>query len=313
MTHTLTPTAERYLQDDLALWRVHTPHGHAIVAEQGAQLLSYVPTGQPPLVWLSEQARYERGESVRGGVPVCWPWFSDLARNPAQVRAGVDPARHADAPKHGFVRTQDWTHAETAVEGDALTMIFKLDVVAGTSGWGQAAHFTLRLRFAETVTIELGVTNESLEPMIVSQALHTYFAVSDVRQVQVTGLDGARFIDTLDDWQTKTQAGALRFTGETDRLYLDVGNTLTIDDPGWSRQVRIQTSHSGSAVIWNPWIEKASRLSQFADDAWPDMLCIETARVWDNLLTITPGETGYMAVHVQALPNSGVPGEDPAR
>ncbi len=301
MTQTITPTAERFIQDDLALWRITTPHGQALVAEQGAQLLSYVPDGEQPLVWLSEQARYVRGESVRGGVPVCWPWFGDLERNPAQVRAGVHADLHAQAPKHGFVRTQDWTHAETSIETQAVTLVFRLDVVKGASGWSQPAHLTLRLRFADTLTVELGVTNESPEPMIVSQALHTYFAVSDVRQVQVLGVDGARFVDTLDDWQIKTQAGVLRFNGETDRIYLDVGKTLVIEDPGWSRSIQIQTAHSASAVIWNPWTDKAARLSQFADDAWQRMLCIETARVWDDLLTIAPGETGYMAVHVQTM------------
>lgn len=299
MTLPTAPTAERFIQDELALWRVQTPWGQAVIAEQGAQLLSYVPAGEKPLVWLSEQARYVRGESVRGGVPVCWPWFGDLDRNPAQVRAGVKADHHADAPKHGFVRTQDWTHAETSVESQAVTLVFKLDVVEGTGGWRQPAHLTLRLRFASTLTIELGVTNESPEPMVVSQALHTYFAVSDVRQVAVHGVDGTRFVDTLDGWQNKTQAGSLHFSGETDRIYLDVGNTLSIEDPGWSRSIQIQTAHSASAVIWNPWIDKAARLSQFADDAWQRMLCIETARVWDDLMVIAPGETAYMAVHIQ--------------
>ena len=302
MTQHTTPTVDRYIQDELALLRVQTPHGQAVIAEQGAQLLKYTPTGQQPLVWLSAEAAYRRGESVRGGVPVCWPWFGDLVRNPAQVRAGVDAAHHDQAPKHGFVRTLDWTHAETAIEAESVTLIFKLDVAGGSFGWAQPAHLTLRFRLADTVTIELGVTNSSNEAMVVSQALHTYFAVSDVRQVQVRGVEGSHFIDTLDEWKTKTQAGPLTISGETDRLYLNLGDRLSIEDPGWGRRIEIQTAHSASAVIWNPWIEKAARLSQFDDDAWPQMLCIETARVWDNLLSIAPGDTAYMAVHLRASP-----------
>lgn len=302
MTQPHPSTVERFIQDELALLRVQTRHGLAIIAEQGAQLLSYVPHGEAPLVWLSPDAAYRRGESVRGGVPVCWPWFSDLARNPAPVRAGVDAAHQDDAPKHGFARTLDWTHAETAHEAEGVTLVFKLDVAAGVCGWAQPAHLTVRFRLAESVTIELGVTNESTTPMVVSQALHTYFAVSDVRQVQVHGVAGASFIDTLDDWKTKTQAGALTIGAETDRLYLGLGNTLSIEDSGWARRITIRTAHSASAVIWNPWIDKAARLSQFPDDAWPGMLCIETARVWNDLLTIAPAETGYMAVHLQCSP-----------
>lgn len=303
MTQLAESTVTRYTQGDLALWRVETPHGVGVIAEQGAQLLSYVPHGQPPLVWLSDEARYAHGESPRGGVPVCWPWFGDLARNPAEVRARVRDVAAANAPKHGFVRSQDWVHVDTAMDNDSATLVFKKEVFEGQGGWSQAAHLTLRLRFAESVTIELGVSNQSDTPLIASQALHTYFAVSDVRHISIEGVDGARFVDTLDDWAIKTQAGPLRFTSETDRLYLGLGNTLSIVDPGWARRIAIQTSHSRSAVIWNPWIDKAARLSQFADDAWQGMVCIETARVWDDLLQVEPGDTGYMAVHLRAIPD----------
>ena len=301
MTQLLESTVTRFTRGDLALWRVETQHGVGIVAEQGAQLLSYVPHGQPPLVWLSDEARYVHGESPRGGVPVCWPWFGDLARNPAQVRARVRDTASDSAPKHGFARTQDWVHVDTAVDNDSATLVFRMEVFEGQAGWSQAAHLTMRLRFSEFITIELGVNNQSDAPLIASQALHTYFAVSDVRQISVDGVEGATFIDTLDDWTPKTQAGALRFNSETDRLYLGLGNTLSIVDPGWERRITIQTSHSRSAVIWNPWIDKAARLSQFADDAWTGMVCIETARVWDDLLHVEPGDTGYMAVHLKAI------------
>jgi len=292
---------ERVRKDDLDLLRVRTPHGVALIAEQGAQLLSYQPHGQPPVVWLSEQARFERGESVRGGIPVCWPWFGDLDRNPAAVQACAGSGLGA-TPKHGFARTLDWVCAEPTLEADGVTLLFKLDLSHGHAGWNGAAQLSLRIRLAEVLTVELGVTNESDAALTLSQALHTYFAVSDVRQVRVEGVDGARFVDTLDGWTTKTQSGDLHITAETDRLYLGIDRTLSIHDPGWSRRIDIQTSHSASAVIWNPWIDKAARLSQFADDAWQRMLCIETARVWDDLVQVAPGDTAYMAVHIQAVP-----------
>lgn len=291
-------TVERKMQGELAIWHVRTQHGEARVAEQGAQLLSYVPTGQPPLVWLSPDAEYRHGEGPRGGVPVCFPWFGDLSTNPPEVRAGFDLAQFDDAPKHGWVRSQDWTHADTTADPDGVTLVFRRTLPAGHGGWRHGAQLTLRMRFAAAVTLELGVRNDSDTPMTVSQALHTYFAVSDVRQVHVEGLKGVRFIDTLDDWFSKTQAGALRFAGETDRLYLNVPDTLVIVDPGWRRKIRVQSSHSRSAVLWNPWIDKARRLSQFPDDGWIGMLCIETARVWDDLLHVEPGDTAYMAVHL---------------
>ncbi len=298
-------TVERKKQGELAVWHIRTPHGEARVAEQGAQLLSYVPHDQPALVWLSPEAAYRHGEAPRGGVPVCFPWFGDLSANPPEVRAGFDIAAEAHVPKHGWVRSMDWSHADTHADPDGVTLVFRCALTPGYGGWRHGAQLTLRMRFAATVTLELGVRNDSDATMTVSQALHTYFAVSDVRAVQVDGLAGARYIDTLDSWRSKTQAGALSFSGETDRLYLDLPDTLHIVDPGWGRRIRVQSSHSRSAVLWNPWIDKARRLSQFPDAGWTDMLCIETARVWDDLLQVEPGDTVYMAVH---LSTESIPG-----
>ena len=301
MPHSNDSSAERFMQGDLALWRVRTPHGEGVIAEQGAQLLSYTPHGQPPLIWLSPEASYERGVSLRGGVPVCWPWFSDLDRNPAEVRSNLDAAHAESAPKHGFARIQDWGHVDTAFDAEGVTMVFRLDVTGESPKWRHPARLTLRIRFADAITLELGVCNMSDESLTISQALHTYFAVSDVRHITISGVEGKSFVDTLDNWQVKTQADALQFTGETDRLYLGLDQPLTIRDAGWSRDIVVQSSHSHSAVIWNPWIEKSKRLDQFSNDAWQGMVCIETARVWDDVLTIAPGDTAFMAAYLRAV------------
>jgi len=303
MPHSNDSSAERFMQGDLALWRVRTPHGEALIAEQGAQLLSYTPHGQPPLVWLSPEASYERGVSLRGGVPVCWPWFGDLDRNPAEVRANVASAYAESAPKHGFARIQDWGHVDTAFDAEGVTLVFRLDVTGESPKWGHPARLTLRIRLADAITLELGVCNLSDSPLTISQALHTYFAVSDVRDITISGVEGKSFVDTLDQWHVKTQGDALQFTGETDRLYLGLDQPLTIRDPGWARDIVVQSSHSRSAVIWNPWIEKAKRIDQFPDHAWQGMVCIETARVWDDVLTIAPGDTAFMAAYLRVVPH----------
>ncbi len=221
------------------------------------------------------------------------------------MRADFDLGQLTKAPKHGWVRNQDWSQVDTTVDQDGVTLVFRLALPAGYGGWRHGAQLTLRMRFAAAITLELGVYNDSETPMIVSQALHTYFSVSDVRQVQVNGLAGARYIDTLEGWCSKAQVGALHVTGAMDRLYLDLPDTLTIVDPGWSRKIRVQSSHSRSAVLWNPGIDQAQRLSQFPDEGWTGMLCIETARVWDDLLYVEPGDTAYMAVHLSTEPLDG--------
>ncbi|MCP1607594.1 D-hexose-6-phosphate mutarotase [Pseudomonas citronellolis] len=290
-----TPRVEQTTIDELPCWRIHTEFGEALIAQQGAQLLSYQPHEQPPLVWLSEQTGYKRGQSLRGGVPVCWPWFGDLARNPVQVRteyAGDQP------PAHGLVRGIDWQLDDIADEQGALAVHWKLDARQGLPGWAPSAELSLVMRFGERLGLELTTRNLGDKPLALSQALHTYFAVSDVRQVSIDGLQGCRYIETLENWEERRQDGLVRIQGETDRIYLDVDRPLVIRDPQWQRGIHIQTGHSRSAVLWNPWVDKAQRLSQFADDAWQRMLCIETARVWDDVLSVAPGRSETMSVEI---------------
>ncbi|RMH82979.1 D-hexose-6-phosphate mutarotase [Pseudomonas sp. AOB-7] len=283
-----SPLVERVELDQLTCWRVRTAHAELLVAQQGAQILSYQPDGQPPLIWLSEQAAYERGQSVRGGVPVCWPWFGDLRCNPPAVQAAYQPGL---APSHGLVRGLDWQLLGIDEDGDAVTLRFVFDSRQHLlPGWPHAARLQLDIRLGEDLALNLETHNQGDEPLVISQALHSYFAVSDVRQVGVDGLDGCRYLDTLDDWREHRQDGALQFVGETDRIYLGTPARLSIVDPGWGRRIHLDSSGSRSAVLWNPWIDKAKRLSQFAAEAWQGMLCIETANVMEDVVRLAADE-----------------------
>ncbi|MGH8601337.1 MAG: D-hexose-6-phosphate mutarotase, partial [Gammaproteobacteria bacterium] len=159
----------------------------------------------------------------------------------------------------------------------------------GLPGWSQV-ELSLSIRLNQHLELSLTSHNQGAEPVAISQALHSYFAVSDIRQARVEGLSGSRYIETLEGWRELWQDGDLRFGGETDRIYLGLPAELSILDPGWQRRIRLQASGSRSAVVWNPWVDKAKRLSQFAEDAWQRMLCVETANVLDDALNLAPGE-----------------------
>lgn len=282
-----TAQVERVELDQLTCWRIRTAGSELLVAQQGAQILSYQQGGEPPLIWLSEQAAYARTQSVRGGVPVCWPWFGDLRRNPAVVQAHY---QYADAPAHGLVRGRDWQLLGIDEDGEAVTLSFAFDTRSeALPGWPHAALVQLDICLADDLLVDLHTHNLGDAPLAFSQALHSYFAVSDVRQVHVEGLQGCPYIETLDGWSEQRQAGALDFTGETDRIYLDTPERLSIVDSGWQRRIHLDCQGSRSAVLWNPWIDKAARLSQFADDAWQRMLCIESANVLDDAVQLAAG------------------------
>ncbi len=292
---------QRIEKDQLACWRIRRGDDELLVAEQGAQILSYRRGDTPPIIWLSEEAAFQQGQSVRGGVPICWPWFGDLGRNREDVRAMYQS--EAEAPFHGLVRGLDWRLEQQRSEGDTALLEFVCPQAQGTlSGWPHRVELTLQIRLDERLHIALISRNLGDRPVALSQALHTYFAVGDIHQVSVEGLDGARYIDTLENWQHRQQQGDLRYEGETDRIYLDLPPTLSLRDPLLNRRITLHTQGSRSAILWNPWIAKAQRLSQFADDAWQRMACIETANAMDDRVVVGAGASHTLAVSIGSEP-----------
>ncbi|MBF8778588.1 D-hexose-6-phosphate mutarotase [Pseudomonas fulva] len=281
---------------ELNCWRITSAHAELLVAQQGAQVLSYQRLGQPPLLWLSDQAIFRAGKSVRAGVPICWPWFGNLQRNPSSVRAMY---LGEAAPAHGLARTRDWQLLGIDQAGDALRIELRLPEAEGQlPDWPHTVELQLLIELDDHLRLTLTSHNRGQDSVTLSQALHSYFAVSDVRQVHVEGVEGLDYIETLADWQRRTQQGSLGFSGETDRIYLHAPERLGIVDPRWNRRISLQTSGSRSAVIWNPWTERARELPDMADDGWQRMLCIETANAWDDVVTLAPGGEHSLSVRI---------------
>ena len=295
-----TAQVERVELDQLVCWRIRAAGSELLVAQQGAQILSYQQGEQPPLIWLSPDAAYQRGQSVRGGVPVCWPWFGDLRRNPHAVQAHYHLEQ---APAHGLVRALDWELLGIDEEDEAVTLRFAYDTrTQPLEGWPRDVGLTFVVRLADDLGMSLETHNRGTEPLTLSQALHSYFAVSDVRHVSVEGLQGCRYIDTLQDWQELRQQEALLFDAETDRIYFDTAARLSIVDPGWGRRIHLDARGSRSAVLWNPWVDKAKRLSQFPDEAWQNMLCIETANVLEDIVQLKADERHRLELRLSSEP-----------
>ncbi|HEN8801138.1 TPA: D-hexose-6-phosphate mutarotase [Pseudomonas putida] len=280
----------------LNCWRISSDRAELLIAQQGAQILSYQRLGEPPLLWLSDQAIFDKGKSVRAGVPVCWPWFGNLQRNPEAVQAMY---RGEQAPAHGLARTRDWLLLGVEEAADGLRIEFELpDAQGDLPGWPHDVELKLAVVLGDDLKLSLTSRNMGNTPVTISQALHSYFAVSDVRQARVEGVEGLSYIETLADWQQRQQQAKLTFSGETDRIYLATPQTLSIVDPHWNRRITLTSSGSRSAVIWNPWTERARELPDMADDGWQRMLCIETANVWDDLVDLKPGASHSLGVKI---------------
>jgi len=246
----------------------------------GAHLCRWQPRAEPhPVLWMSRSSRFEAGAPIRGGVPVCFPWFGPKAGDPA-------------APAHGVARISPWTVDRVEIEPDgtaAVSLTLASDARTQAVTPDQFA-LTFTARLGGTLSMALTVENRGQGPLTFEEALHSYVAVGDVRTVGVDGLAGATFIDKTDAMARKAEAEApITIAAETDRLYLNTSATVTLTDPGLGRRLRVAKSGSLATVIWNPWIAKSRAMPDFGDDEWPGMICIETANAADNAVTLGPG------------------------
>ncbi|AUZ58571.1 Aldose 1-epimerase [Pseudomonas sp. XWY-1] len=285
-TATISPT---FVQDFRA-WRLQSGHAFALVSAQGAQVLEYGFAGEPSIIWNNPHANFTRGQPIRGGVPICWPWFTTLDSNPQPVR---NDWPGANQPFHGLVRQVDWSpeHLHTTARNARLTLRAPVD----THGLTARLHITLEQAALE---LRLEISNAGPRAITMAAALHSYYAVSDVRDVMLHGFAGADYQDNLLDRAVFRQTCEPRISGLIERMYQGLGKRLVIEDVAWQRRIVMEPRNSHSAVLWNPGEERAASLDQFDPQAWPGMLCIETTRVLDDMLTVESGGQADMGVRI---------------
>jgi D-hexose-6-phosphate mutarotase len=275
--------------DGLALVRIETALCKAEITLQGAHVLQFQPAGAAPMLFVSRSSFHALGKPIRGGVPVCFPWFGPRAGQP-------------EAPAHGFARTLPWE--VESIEGTrelGATVILRLASSEATRTlWPHDFIARLRVECTRQLGMTLEVENTGATPFQFEEALHTYFAVSDVRNVAVTGLERAAYLDKTDGLKLKQlDAQPLQITAETDRIFPANPATCTLEDPGIPRRIIVDKSGSQTTVVWNPWIAKAAALPDFGDDEWPQMLCIETANTGTDAITLAPGARHAMSATVR--------------
>src|SRR6516162_2958318 len=239
---------------------------------QGAQMTAWQPPDERPVLFTSPNSVFAPGRAIRGGIPIVFPWFG--------------PSRHTPtAPQHGFARTAMWhlDRVETAGSG-SLTLTLSLgDGDVGSPFWPERFRATYTVTFAQTLSLRLAVQNRAMHPILFEEALHSYFAISDIAEIAISELAGASYIDKTDAARRKLQtADLVTITAETDRVYLDTPRQCVIEDRGWRRRIVIEKDGAASSVVWNPWVEKAAEMADLGDPAWRGMVCVESGNIADN-------------------------------
>jgi glucose-6-phosphate 1-epimerase len=263
----------RELKPGFPVLDVSHPRCSGSVALLGAHVMEWTPAGQHPVLFMSADAVFEEGQAIRGGIPVCWPWFGG--------REGL--------PGHGFARLRFWDLVEAEDSAEGVTLEFQL---RGDDdlGWPHPFELTLTVHMGATLMVALEMKHLGDTTVEITAALHTYLGVGAIEQTCVEGLAGSHYLDSLDDHRKVLQEGAVNFDREVDRIYLADG-AVQVVDPVWRRTLDIDKSGSRATVVWNPWIEKSKRLADLPDDAYHGFLCIEAANTGEEVVRLEPSAT----------------------
>ena len=275
ITNKTTATGFEYIE-------IENKSATARIALQGGHLFHYQQQGKKPLLWLSPKSHFEKGKAIRGGIPICWPWFGKHSSNP-------------DLPQHGFARISSFEFLEST-EPDEYTSTVVLQLQSSEETlplWPFQFQLFLHITVGATLTVALTTRNCDSKSFTISSALHTYFSVSDINNISVQGLDTIGYWDALTD-EIKIQKGDIQISEEVDRVYQKTTGPLLLRDS--DRVVHISPEGSSSVVVWNPWIEKTRRMADMQEDAYKTMLCIETANAVEDSRNLGIGEEHTLQV-----------------
>lgn len=280
--------------------RITTPSCQAELYLQGAHLTRWQPVGQQPVLFLSERTALTPGKAIRGGVPVIFPWFGSPDTSPVHPPPG--------SASHGYARIWPWTLRFAALAGDDLHLSMTLDHNERLHAMGfDFLQLGIDMILGETLTIRMVAANSATEaeakPFLIEQALHAYFQIGAIDQVAVTGLADTEYLDKTENFQRKMQTDPeVRFSGETDRPYLNTTAPLTLIDPVLRRRIVLTKTHSHTSVIWNPAAELAAKLPDLGPEEWHQFACMETANAAENAVSLDPGKACTMTMHVAVEP-----------
>lgn len=268
---------------DYPLIHVAHPAASASIALHGAHLTAWQPTGARPVIYTSPDARFMAGKEIRGGIPICWPWFNAHPTDPSM-------------PAHGFARIRFWTLTRVAEDNAFVELEFTLNSSDETrSLFPHDFRVTLTMRIGAELSVALRTTNLSPDPITISGALHTYFAIGDLSEIAITGLEGVDYLDTVGEHAERAQEGPIHFGGEVDRVYR-AAPPVRIVDRAFGGNITMESSGSRSTVVWNPFIQKAATIGDLPDDAYRDFVCIEAANAKHDVRTLLPEESHTLAM-----------------
>ncbi len=276
----------------LSMININSTHASAAISLYGAQILSYVPNGQKDILWMSEQSLFETGKAIRGGIPLCFPWF------------GPHPSDKA-RPQHGFARLQEWNVISIEESADEIVIVtlslhespFSLEM------WPCPFKAIATFQIGKKLEIKFTVTNTGDELFEYSDALHTYFNISDISAINIEGLQNASYYEGLGMDLKTQQPHLLSFDAETNRRYVHHNNDCIIIDPGYNRKIYAGKTGSNVTVIWNPAEATAKTMTDIHPGGFKTYVCAEPANAYPgiDMIHLAPGESHTISTNIEII------------
>ncbi|WP_305461394.1 D-hexose-6-phosphate mutarotase [Photobacterium leiognathi] len=264
----------------ISIIRVIHPLAEAGISLHGGHLIWFKPAGEKDIIWLSENAEFDTQKAIRGGIPVCWPWFG---------KAGT--------PSHGFARTSQWTLQEHRENENGVIVSLQLEDNEETRAiWPHKFNNVLTFEIGTELTVSLTSTNTDSQPWSYGGALHTYFDIADINNIEITGM-GSTYLDSTQQGKACEGGDVLTFTSETDRVYTQPEATITINDKNNERNILVTNEGHNAAVIWNPWQELSISMGDMADNSFETMVCVEST-IHQPSIELAPGQSHTLATTV---------------
>ncbi|MGL0930713.1 D-hexose-6-phosphate mutarotase [Vibrio vulnificus] len=273
-------------KDNVKIVRVIHEKATAGISLFGGHVVSYQPAGQADVIWMSDKAVFDGKTALRGGIPVCWPWFGRIA-----------------APAHGFARTSEWELVEHRENDNGVIVELALFPTEERHNlWPHMFDVCLIVEIGDELKVSLNILNIDDEAFTFSGALHTYLNVGDIEQTQTMGM-GSEYIDSLKEGELCHGGEVLQLTDTIDRVYTQPEKEIVVKDPVIERTLCIENKGHNSAVLWNPWAQGAAGMADMSDDGYKTMLCVESTLHADSITqgkTLNPGESHQLITVLSA-------------
>jgi D-hexose-6-phosphate mutarotase len=269
---------------------IATSTGAAEIYLHGAHVTHFQPKGQQPVLYLSSASAFKADKPIRGGVPICWPWFGPSATDPK-------------LPMHGFARTNEWAVESTReLDGDRASITLRLEPSDSIRAiWPHEFGLKYTVTVGAALELELEMTNRDKAGLLISEALHTYFSIGDIEKISLNGLTGTSYFDKVANARMLEERDPVKLSSETDCVYLNTRTAVGINDPVIGRKIRVEKAGSNSTVVWNPFEAKAKTMADIGAGEWRKYICIEAVNALENTVTVAPGATHKIGTTLKVM------------